>query len=69
LVANYQKAIDADDLTEEFYQRLMRGYCQLGRRADALSVYQRCQRVLDAALGTGPSAETIAIRASLDGPA
>lgn len=68
LVANYQKAIDADDLTEEFYQRLMRGYCQLGRRADALSVYQRCQRVLDAALGTGPSAETIAIRASLDGP-
>lgn len=68
LVTNYQKAIDADDLTEEFYQRLMRGYLQLGRRADALSVYQRCQRVLNAALGKGPSAETMAIRASLDRP-
>ena len=65
LVTHYQQAIDIDDLSEEFYQRLMRGYRQLGQRTEALSAYKRCQRVLRAALGAVPSPETEAIRTSL----
>lgn len=65
LVTYYQQAIDIDDMAEEFYQRLMRAYRKLGKRADALSVYKRCQRVLHATLGATPSPETEAIRTSL----
>jgi DNA-binding SARP family transcriptional activator len=54
----YQKGLEADELTEEFYQRLMTSYLSLGRRAEALAVYNRCRRILQANLGIDPSPRT-----------
>ncbi len=54
----YQKGIDADDLTEKFYQRLMACYQKMGRKAEAFAVYDRCRKTLAAALDIEPSPET-----------
>jgi DNA-binding SARP family transcriptional activator len=56
-----QKGLEIDELAEEFYQGLMTCYQQLGRRAEALSVYNRCQRILSAKLGVEPSPKTEAL--------
>jgi DNA-binding SARP family transcriptional activator len=61
----FQKAIDVEDVAEVFYQRLMICLKQLGRRTDALSVYQRCKKTLSSSLALEPSPETKAIRESL----
>jgi DNA-binding SARP family transcriptional activator len=53
-----EKALEVDDLAEEFYQHLIICHQRLGRRAKALAVYNRCRSVLDAKLGIEPSAET-----------
>ena len=52
------RGIDADALTESFYQGLMRCHAALGRPADAASVYQRLERTLSAELGKQPSASS-----------
>jgi DNA-binding SARP family transcriptional activator len=57
----YQKGIEVDALAEEFYQGLMTCYHRLGRRSEALRVYQRCKKNLSSALGIGPSAKTDSI--------
>ena len=62
----YQKAIDASNLTEENYQRLMLVYRALGHRSEALSVYQRCRETLLAALGRPPSPGIEALRRELE---
>ena len=54
----YQKGLEVDRLAEEFYQGLMSCYQQLGRRAEAISAYNRCKKALSAALGVEPSAKT-----------
>jgi len=54
----YQKGLDADELAEEFYQRLMTSHLSLDRRAEAIAVYNRCRKVLQAALGIDPSPRT-----------
>ena len=61
----YQKGLDVDDLAEEFYQRLIKCYHQMGRRAEALSVYNQCKKTLSAVLGIEPSHETEAIYKAL----
>ncbi len=61
----FQRAIEMDDVAEMFYQRLMICLKQLGRRTDALSVYQRCEKTLSANLRLKPSPETKAIKESL----
>jgi two-component SAPR family response regulator len=61
----YQRGLETDDLAEDLYQRLMTCYHRLGRRAEVLSVYERCKRVLSASLGIEPSSETKAIRKSI----
>ena len=61
----YQKGLEVDKLAEEFYQGLMTCYYQLGRRGEALSVYNRCKKVLSTALGVEPSPKTEAIYKSL----
>lgn len=61
----YQRGLEVDDVAEEFYRRLMACYHRLGRRAEALSVYDRCKRMLSATLGTEPSPETEAIRKAI----
>jgi DNA-binding SARP family transcriptional activator len=61
----YHRSLDIDDLSEKTYQRLMRCLQHLGQKAEALSVYNRCQKTLHAALGLAPSPETQAIYRSL----
>jgi ATP/maltotriose-dependent transcriptional regulator MalT/DNA-binding SARP family transcriptional activator len=67
-VSCYGKGIEADDLAEELYRRLMVCHIRQGREAEALSVYRRCRKVLSSILGVDPSAETRAIAESLGSP-
>jgi DNA-binding SARP family transcriptional activator len=57
----YKKALEVDNLAEEFYQRLMVCYQHLGQQAEAVRVYKRCRDVLSATLGIEPSSKTVAI--------
>lgn len=64
-VSCYGRGLDADDLAEELYRRLMICHIRRGREAEALSVYRRCRKTLSSILSVDPSAETQAIAASL----
>ena len=61
----YRKAVEVDELLEEYYRRMMHCHVKLGRRAEALTTYGRCRDTLSAALGIPPSVETEAIARSL----
>jgi DNA-binding SARP family transcriptional activator len=39
----FRSGLDVDNLAEPFYQRLMTCYGRLGRKAEAVAVYNRCQ--------------------------
>ena len=56
-----EKGLSVEPLAEELYRVLMRCYEALSRRADAVGVYQRCQKTLGAALGMSPAPETLAL--------
>lgn len=64
-VEHYQRALEVDNLAEEFYRDLMLCYKSLGREAEALKLYSRCCRTLSSVLGIEPSSETKAIYKSL----
>jgi LuxR family transcriptional regulator, maltose regulon positive regulatory protein len=57
----YSKALEVDGLAEEFYQRQMLCYNASGRKAEALSAYNRCRETLHSVLGVEPCPETQAI--------
>lgn len=57
-IEQYQNGLAVDPLVEECYQRLMSCYHSLGRAADAVATYQRCQKNLETVLGVAPSPET-----------
>jgi len=59
-LAIYQKGLEADDLYEDFYQRQMICYGQLGNHGEVASVYQRC-RITLAMLGVKPSPRTTTV--------
>lgn len=59
----YRKGIETDNLMEHFYQRLMYCHLQLGQRAEALSVYYRCERILSRLHGIRPTHLTEVLRA------
>ena len=61
----YQRGLEVDERIEQFYLTLMMMYQRLGRRTEALSVYDRCRRALSSTLGVEPSPETDAIRNTL----
>jgi DNA-binding SARP family transcriptional activator len=61
----YEKVLEVNALIEELYQRLMACYEKMGRKAEALSTYQRCRKVLSSALGIDPSPKTEALYRSL----
>ena len=61
----YRKGLEVNNLSEEFYQRLMKCYQKLGRRAEAVSLYKHCEKTLDTVLGIKPSQETVSIYRSL----
>ncbi|HLO24902.1 MAG TPA: bacterial transcriptional activator domain-containing protein, partial [Geobacteraceae bacterium] len=64
-VTCYGKGLEADDLAEEIYRRLMVCHLRQGQEAEALSIYRRCRKTLSSVLGVCPSAETRAIADSL----
>jgi DNA-binding SARP family transcriptional activator len=63
----YLQAIEVDPVAEEFHRRLMHAYDRLGRRAEALAVYQRCRQALLARRGVSPDAQTQALQRLLAG--
>jgi two-component SAPR family response regulator len=64
-VEYYLKGLDADNLAEEFYQRLMVCHQRLGNNANAVKTYNRCRALLQEHLGIEPSAKTQAIYSSI----
>lgn len=54
----YRKGLEVDMLAEQFYQRLMRCYQCMDRKADAVEIYRQCYRVLVASLNVEPSKKT-----------
>lgn len=56
-IAVYQRALEIDDLVEEFYLGLIRAYAALGRTSEALSTYDRYEGVLSGRLHVKPCAE------------
>lgn len=61
----YLKALEVDDLSESLYRNLMICYKKLGQKADAVSAYNRCSRVFEAALGVKPSQKTTELYQSI----
>jgi DNA-binding SARP family transcriptional activator len=59
------RGLEIDDRAEELYRRLMLLYAHLGRRAEAVAVYERCRRVLSSVLGIAPSRQTETVHASI----
>ena len=64
-IESYQRGLEIDDVAEELYQQLMICYRELGRKAEAMSLYERCRKTLSTILGVDPSAKTEAIFKSL----
>lgn len=54
----YLRGLEADDLAELFYQRLMQCYRVLDRPAEALSTFRRLRQTLSVTLGIKPSDES-----------
>jgi len=68
-VALYERALELDNLAEGLYRSLMICQRALGQTAAALQAYRRCRELLSVVLGVAPSAETEAVRRSLDSTA
>jgi ATP/maltotriose-dependent transcriptional regulator MalT/DNA-binding SARP family transcriptional activator len=66
-VEYYERGLEVDDLAEELYQHLMTSYFKLGQWTEAIKAYNRCKKMLLAALGIEPSPKTQAIYRNLTG--
>jgi len=64
-IACYGRGLEADELAEELYRRLMVCHLRQGQEAEALSVYRRCRKTLSSVLGVNPSEKTRAIAESI----
>jgi LuxR family transcriptional regulator, maltose regulon positive regulatory protein len=62
---HFERGLAVDDCAEGCYQGLMICLPKLGQKADALAVYDRCRRTLEAKLGIKPSRDTEALGTSL----
>lgn len=54
----YQQAINIDNVTEQFYQRLMHCYLKMDRAGDAVKTYRQCFQIFNKNLGIEPSLKT-----------
>jgi ATP/maltotriose-dependent transcriptional regulator MalT/DNA-binding SARP family transcriptional activator len=61
----YERALGRDPGAEGLYRQLMTLYARCGRRADAVSAYERCCNALATLCRRAPSAETIAVHAAI----
>ena len=64
-IETLKKGIEVDHLAEEFYQRLMTCYHRLGRRAEALAIYNNLTKIFSTTIGLSPSSQTEAIYKTL----
>ncbi|HEY5996779.1 MAG TPA: bacterial transcriptional activator domain-containing protein, partial [Candidatus Deferrimicrobiaceae bacterium] len=64
-IALYEKGLEVDGLTEEFYRCLISCYKKSGMNTEALRVYRRCVNTLFSGLGVAPSRETEKLAKSL----
>jgi len=64
----YQRGLEVDNISEELYRRLMLCHKRLGQKAEALSVYKRCERMLRAGFEIEPSPKTQALYKTLSSP-
>jgi DNA-binding SARP family transcriptional activator len=60
-IAALERGLGGEPLAEELYQGLMLCYQALERPAEAIKVYQRCERTLAAGLGVAPGGKTLAL--------
>ncbi|HUL37605.1 MAG TPA: BTAD domain-containing putative transcriptional regulator [Thermodesulfobacteriota bacterium] len=65
-IESYQRGLEIDEVAEDLYQQLMICYRELGQRAEALSIYQRCRKTLSTILGIDASPQTEVIYKSLN---
>jgi LuxR family maltose regulon positive regulatory protein len=61
----YLRGLETDDLVEEFYERLMICYRQMGLKADVIAVFKRCSKTLKDAFDVKPSDQLRRIYQSL----
>jgi LuxR family maltose regulon positive regulatory protein len=61
----YQRGLEVDDIAEEFYLQMMKCYKSMGKYAEALAVYKRCQHILSSVLGIEPSREIESLKADI----
>ena len=61
----YLRALDVEPVAEGMCRRVMMIYGKLGRRAEAVGVYQRFSHALHTKLGVSPASETIALYHSI----
>ncbi|MEZ4660592.1 MAG: BTAD domain-containing putative transcriptional regulator [Caldilineaceae bacterium] len=65
IIALAQRGLQHDALYEPFHRALMQAYAHRGERAGALRQFDRLQTLLDQELSVAPSADTMALRASI----
>lgn len=61
----YKRAIEVDEVAEESYQGLLLTYKAQNKRAEAISVYLQCRKILMSVMQVSPSPETESIYLSL----
>lgn len=64
----YEQALERDMLAEPVHRALLVCLIAQGRGAEATRAFERCCSVLEAALGTPPSPQTVALMARLGSP-
>lgn len=64
-VQYHLKGLETEPLSEEFHQGLIASYIRLGRHAEALAAYKRCEAILHVEFGIKPSPRTQALRAEI----
>jgi len=58
VITLYEKALELDPLSEEYYRGLMRCHAGQGNSAEALVVYEYCRTILDTTFAIEPSEKT-----------
>lgn len=61
LVGLYRHILEIEPLAEEYYQALMTAYLELGRRAEVVTAYRRCEKLFESLLDIPPSNQTRAL--------
>lgn len=60
-VREYLRALEVEPVAEVMCRRVMMTYVRLGRRSEALGVYQRFSHALQTKLGVPPTQETVSL--------